>query len=55
MKLGGREVLEGMYVKKQARTMCFGIRKCMVNREGINFLTSLKADCKGILGDQALV
>lgn len=47
MKLGGREVLEGMYVRKQARTVCSGIPHCTVNREGRNFLTSLKADHKG--------
>lgn len=55
MKVGGQEVLEGMYVKENARTTCFGIPHCMVNREGRNFLISLKADCKGIVGDRVLV
>lgn len=54
MKFGGQEVLEGTYARKQARAMCSGIPHCMVNREGRNFLTSLKADHKEILGDQAL-
>lgn len=34
MKLGGQEVLEGMYVKNQVRTLCFGIPRCVVNRGG---------------------
>lgn len=55
MQAGGPEVLEITYVKEQTTTTCFGIPHCMVNREERNFLTSLEADCKGIVGDQALV